>query len=150
MQRTWAFGLALAIVLFIVPGCGRQPGTEPTAPVTGTVTLDGQPIAGVSIAFIPQRGRPASGLTDASGKFTLSTFDTADGAVVGSHKVMITEPPDDAQPMPGEPGWEKWKQPKARFPAKYRDANQSGFTAEVESGKDNEFTFEMSSQSSKR
>jgi hypothetical protein len=110
------------------------------------VTYQGQPVAGASVAFIPQQGRPASGMTDASGKFTLSTFDTGDGALLGSHKVMITEAPSDNEPMPGEPGWDKWKKPKQRFPTKYSDANRSGLTAEVKAGEANEFTFDMTNQ----
>ena len=136
----------MAVVLLSSIGCGDQPGTSPTAPVSGTVTLDGKPLEGVSIAFVPTSGRPASGITNATGQFTLSTFGNRDGAVLGSHKVVLAEPPDDAQPMPGEPGWEKWKNRKARFAKKYSDPELSGFSAEVEPGKKNVFTFDMTSQ----
>lgn len=88
--------------------------------MSGAVTYNGQPIEGVSVAFVPASGRPAAGITDASGHFTLSTFGTGDGAVLGSHKVALADKVDDAQPMPGEPGWEKWKNRKARFPKMYR------------------------------
>jgi hypothetical protein len=135
--------VGLAFVVLSTIGCGAQPGTAPTAKVSGTVTYQGKPIEGVNVAFVPTSGRPASGITDASGHFTLSTFGTGDGAVLGSHKVALAEMPDDAQPMPGEPGWEKWKNRKARFAKKYGNAELSGFTAQVESGKRNVFTFDM-------
>src|SRR5262245_52825147 len=109
MSPNRIYGLPLVVALLTTVGCGAQPGTAPTARVSGTVTLNGNPIAGINVAFMPSSGRPASGVTDASGHFTLSTFGTGDGAVLGSHKVALAEPPDDAQPMPGEPGWEKWK-----------------------------------------
>lgn len=133
----------LVLAMLGALGCGRAPGTAPTARVTGTVTFQGKPVEGVNVAFVPVSGRPAAGVTDASGNFTLSTFATGDGAVLGLHKVALAEMPDDAQPMPGEPGWEKWKNRKARFPKKYGDAELSGFTAEVVSGKKNVFTFDM-------
>ncbi len=147
-DRTNLFGLL--VVLLSTVGCSAQPGTTPTAKVSGTVTLKGKPIEGVSIAFVPTSGRPASGITNAAGQFTLSTFGNGDGAVLGSHKVVLAEPPDDAQPMPGEPGWEKWKNRKTRFAKKYSDQELSGFTAEVEPGKRNVFMFDMTSPSDTR
>ena len=147
MGREWIYWAGIAVVLLCAIGCGAQPGADATARVSGTVTLNGKPIEGVSIAFVPTSGRPASGITNASGQFTLSTFGNGDGAVLGSHKVVLAEPPDDAQPMPGEPGWEKWKNRKARFAKKYADPELSGFTAEVGTGKKNVFTFDMTSQS---
>ena len=141
-MRHTVIGFGAAIVSLFVIGCS-QPGTEPTAEVTGTVTYKGKPIDGVNVGFSPERGRPASGSTDASGRFTLSTFETGDGAVPGLHKVGIAEADTGLQPMPGEPGAEKWKPPKSRISKKYADPTQSGFTAKVELGKKNEFTFDM-------
>jgi hypothetical protein len=147
MGCDWINRIGLLLVLLSTIGCGARPGTAPTARVSGTVTYQGKPIEGVNIAFVPTSGRPASGVTDASGRFTLSTFGTGDGAVLGSHKVVLAEMPDDAQPMPGEPGWEKWKNRKLRFAKKYADPELSGFTAEVKSGTKNVFSFDMTSQS---
>jgi hypothetical protein len=140
-----ATGLGLALVLVCVAGCGK-PGTAPTAEVTGTVTLDGSPIEGVGVTFLPQEGRPASGVTNASGQFTLSTFETGDGAVPGRHKVAIGEQPDESEPMPGTPEAANWKPPEARFPEKYSNPEESGFEAQVEPGKPNTFTFDMVSE----
>jgi hypothetical protein len=137
-------GFGLAIVLLFVVGCGRHPGTQPTAKVTGTVTYNGQPIERVSVVFTPESGRPASGVTDASGKFTLSTFAPGDGALPGLHKVGLREAPDIDMPMPGTPEAAGWQPAKAHFPEKYADPAQSGFTARVQLGKRNEFRFDMS------
>ena len=64
-------------------GCGGPPAAEvpDLAPVSGTVTLDGQPVAGVSVMFVPipnpanpkerTKGSGAYGSTDASGKYSL-------------------------------------------------------------------------------
>ena len=142
-QRATRLGLSVVLVLVGVVGCNAKPGTAPTLKVTGTVTYNGEPVEGASVAFIPENGRPASGTTDASGKFTLSTFESGDGAVPGKHTVAISEQPDESEPMPGTPEAENWQPSEARFPEKYSDAKQSGFTAQVELGKTNEFTFDM-------
>ncbi len=132
--------LGLAIALLAAAGCGGG-GTAPTAKVTGTVTYNGDPIEGVSVGFIPEGegGRPASGTTDASGKFTLSTFEAGDGAVLGKHSVIITEAPDDT----GNEDYSLPDESAKRFPDKYESPMTSGFEATVEKGKENSFTFDM-------
>ena len=109
----------------------------------GTVTLDGEPIGNVSVAFTPESGRPAAGATDAAGHFELSTFDAGDGAVLGKHKVVLSENVSDTAPAPDDPNFGKWKRPKPRFSKIYSDPQRTPFTAEVIDG-DNEFQFEMS------
>jgi hypothetical protein len=110
------------------------------AKVTGNVTVAGQPTADILVTFTPATGRPATGKTDASGNFTLSTFSANDGAVPGSHKVKFT----DARPTPEQPS----DQPPAPIPpppfnAKYVSEATSGITAEVEQGKTNEFKWDL-------
>lgn len=82
-------GLCFVGILFaLLVGCV---GDSRVATVHGVVTLDGKPIENASVAFMPQAGgRPAFALTDADGKFELSTFGTADGALIGNHVVTIT------------------------------------------------------------
>lgn len=36
-------------------------------------------------------GKPAYGVTDAAGRFNLTTYETGDGALVGDHQVTITK-----------------------------------------------------------
>lgn len=144
MRCAKAVAWGLTLVLVCVAGCG-QPGTAPTLKVTGTVTLDGTPIEGVGVTFFPEEGRPASGVTDGSGKFTLSTFEPGDGAVPGRHKVAMGEQPDESAPMPGTPEAENWTPPEPRFPDRYSDPEKSGFEAQVERGQQ-EFTFNMDSK----
>jgi hypothetical protein len=141
LRRT--VGLELAMVLVLVVGCGRA-GTEPTGKVTGTVTYQGKPAEGAAVTFYPEQGRPASGVTDAEGRFTVSTFASGDGAVLGKHTVTIGEAASkESPPMPGTPGAENYRPPAPRFPAKYADRSTTPFTATVEKGKKNEFTFDM-------
>ncbi|MGQ9575168.1 MAG: carboxypeptidase-like regulatory domain-containing protein [Thermoguttaceae bacterium] len=134
-------GVCLAAILVFSLGCGRS-GRPATVKVTGTVTYRGTPVEGATVGFIPEYGRPASGKTDSNGRFTLSTFAPGDGAVPGQHKVVISDMPPE-QPMPGTPEAQAWKPPAPRFPAKYADAATSGFTATVQKGQTNDFTFDM-------
>ncbi len=147
MKYLAVVGLVAALALPIVLGCG-SPGTAETAKVTGTVTYKGNPLEGVSVGLIPQGagGRPASGLTDASGKFTLSTFKTGDGAIPGAHKVVISEPtdPNKPPPMPGMPGYEAYMKKRAsRFPEKFSSDRTTTLTVTVERGKANELPIEL-------
>jgi hypothetical protein len=55
------------------------------------VTLDGAPVAGATVLFMPegQGGRPASGFTSADGEFRLTTYKDDDGALPGTYRVLI-------------------------------------------------------------
>ncbi|MFO0883713.1 MAG: hypothetical protein U0894_05920 [Pirellulales bacterium] len=58
----------------------------------------------MTITFTPAKGRPATGETDAEGKFMLSTFGKDDGAVFGKHKITLADKPAGGPPpMPGTP-----------------------------------------------
>ncbi|MEM9944023.1 MAG: hypothetical protein AAF939_20875 [Planctomycetota bacterium] len=89
-----SFGLTLL-------GCGGS-GFQ-TAPVTGVVKLDDQPVSGVVVNFTPQPtdtetvvGPFSFGRTDDEGKFTLQLRRNAGpGAVVGEHKISIQSPEYD-------------------------------------------------------
>lgn len=77
-------------VAVAVAGCGDN---LKLAKVTGTVTLDGQPLASARVLFQPQQGRPSLGITDSSGKFELQYTREKMGAVQGQHVVSITTAP---------------------------------------------------------
>src|SRR5947208_8900535 len=86
--------VCMAAMLFV--GCGKAR----TSPVEGTVLLDGKPLAGASIQFIPQGGgKDATGQTDAGGRFAMSTFQPRDGVLHGSYKVVISPPAGSADPV---------------------------------------------------
>jgi hypothetical protein len=54
------------------------------------VTYEGKPVDGASVLFIPQEGRPCTGTTDASGKFTVMTGSVA-GAAKGTYIVTVNK-----------------------------------------------------------
>jgi hypothetical protein len=107
--------------LWLAAGCGRTPAG--IVPVSGRVTLDGQPLAGAVVTFQPmQAGDPgaggSSGRTDAEGRFVLTLIDPpTPGALAGLHVVTITTATvsnDDAARPTGE-----------RVPRAWRDGSQT-------------------------
>jgi hypothetical protein len=92
-------------------GCSNS-ATRPV-PVVGVIRLEGEPLPGVLIEFIPDayrgtKGLRASALSDADGRFKLVYDDQRPGAVPGLHRVMVTDPQrrqapqgSDEPPQPG-------------------------------------------------
>jgi len=59
------------------------------------------PVAGAAVAFSPLAGgRRATGVTDAEGRFRLTTFRPGDGAVLGEHVASVYEERPAAGPAP--------------------------------------------------
>jgi hypothetical protein len=84
-------------VLALASGCGTS--EFELAPVSGTVTLDGEPVAAARVIFEPQRdgqeafsaGPGSDGMTDEAGRYSLRTSVSGDaGAVIGQHRVTIS------------------------------------------------------------
>lgn len=81
-------------MLLLLAGCGGD-GRPSLVKVTGTVTLDGQPLEGAMVALKlvtddkSKYQRPSSATTDAQGKFTPQTYVKDDGLPVGKYKVGI-------------------------------------------------------------
>ena len=143
-MRRRRFAAVMCVLLHAVAlvGCGSS-GGNPVLKVTGVVTYQGAPVADAGVTFTPEKGRPASGKTDASGKFTLSTFAKEDGAVPGLHKVAVTPNASQIAPMPGTPEAAQAAAGKPPFPPRYNSAETSGLTADVKPGAENDFKFEL-------
>ncbi len=155
-SRRMLFGgcLALAAAPFVC-GCSRSP-SPPLAKVTGVVRLDGAPIAGVEVRFVPDTskgpdGRMATGSTGADGRFVLSCFAPGDGALVGFHRVAIVPQPGVEIVGSPERPMERLT-PAAPVPRRYSDERTSGLTAEVIAGPAtaNHVEFDLATDSSSR
>lgn len=79
------WGLAISVCL---AGCSRSDLPE-LAPVTGLVTLNGEPLSNAIVTFTPTAARPSVGETDESGRFELMYLPEVDGALLGEHKVTV-------------------------------------------------------------
>lgn len=78
-------------LLLICAGCSGD-GLEPVYPVSGTITFKGKPVEGAIVAFTPNTtGQAASGTTDASGVYKLTTRSSGDGALVGKYSVTVAK-----------------------------------------------------------
>jgi len=92
----WHFGPALMLIalLSVLLGCGKKSNV---VPVSGRVTLDGQPLANVAINFGPLTGGldgayASYGKTDAEGRYWLKLVDGGQrGATVGKNRVTLNE-----------------------------------------------------------
>ncbi|MBN2293372.1 MAG: hypothetical protein JXM70_13165 [Pirellulales bacterium] len=123
-------------VLVFSTGCGH--GLDYTTKVTGTVTVNGKPANGFYVVFNPPKGRPANGTTDSQGRFSLSTFDPGDGAVLGEHVVTIT----DAFPQ-GPPPMGRITANMSRVPPIYSAVSTTPLKATVKDDETNDFTFDL-------
>lgn len=140
-------GLMLSILSVLsLAGCGGD-GRLPTATVRGKVTYNGEPLKIGSLLFVPVGGGPtAEANIDKNGNYSLGTYETADGAVLGKHQVMITAftaaggsgLPEDA--VKGDAA------PVSIIPEKFGDLAKSGLEVEVKSGK-NDVDFVLTAQS---
>lgn len=134
--RWLAATLAAAL---LVAGCG--PDRPSTVDVTGTVVYNGEPVDGAQVMFLSEAGRPATGTTDAQGRFRLMTFEPGDGALPGDHQVTITKKVEVDDPnQPDSP----YKLARDVLPTRYASPETSGLTATVDAGGENDFRFELS------
>lgn len=68
LARNGVLGLAAVLSVATISGCGSA--EDPTVPVSGNVTLDGQPLPSGRITFLPSDGKGAvAGAEVATGKY---------------------------------------------------------------------------------
>lgn len=141
--------VVLGIFCMGLVGCGGSGGPSLTA-VKGKVTYKGESLAGATVTFMPEKGTPAIGVTDASGNFTLSTGGLP-GAVEGTHRVGITKATSTNAPANPTPNdmmkmMKGGKMPtaKSEIPGKYATPQMSELEATVTAdASKNNFNFEL-------
>lgn len=89
--RTIIFGLAILSVVAI--GCsngGAGNKRVPVFTVTGKVKMNGGPLAGAMVSFVPTEGQPvAVARSNDAGEYSLTTYDPNDGAAKGAFKITV-------------------------------------------------------------
>lgn len=99
---------AVAALLCTLMGCGEK--KFQVAPVSGVCNCNGEPLSAGLVVFEPvpesgadlkQAGRAAAGVIQEDGTYVLSTFGNNDGAIVGTHRVLVFAPAleDDDAPL---------------------------------------------------
>ena len=125
-------------------GCGGAENDQPDLGlVKGVVTLEGQPLSGASISFLPDSGRTASARTDANGNYELIYIRDTPGCKLGQNKVIITTLNDNAEDdnaLEGDDAVIKVERVKETLPAKYN--RKTELVAMVKPG-ENTFDFKL-------
>src|SRR5581483_8268674 len=85
--------LLLSALAVTASGCGPK---FTYVPVEGTVTKNGRPLANVEVVFLADpdaatEGPRATGRTDEAGHYRLRTDHGDDGAVAGTHRVLVLD-----------------------------------------------------------
>jgi hypothetical protein len=155
MERTFMKSLSSTIACcaaLSLCGCSSKPDHPPTFPVTGTVMMKNRPVEGARVIFVPttEGVEAASGITDADGKFQMTTYESGDGAQAGSFRVKVAKydtskgavVAEDAKPISYEeeqklqfaPDEKPTPQAKNILPKKYNSETSSGITHTVADG----------------
>ena len=141
--------LPIALLLCLaLCGCGKRAAGPPTVdalPIKGTVTLDGKPLAGADVVFMPVDPPGAfAGTTKEDGTYQLNGL-AGKATCKGNCKVIISRmlKPDGSPVPPGEP-------PAMSFaveslPQRYSLANSTELSANVPDG-GGAFNFDLKSK----
>jgi hypothetical protein len=126
-------GIALLACL-LTSGCGGKPDLPPMERVSGTVTLDGQPLPRGTVQFVPDvsqgtEGPPGVGVIDEEGHYEIVTAGVK-GAVVGHHKISV-----EAE---GEYDDTAISMGPSLIPRHYNNPDTSRLTADVKEGQKND------------
>jgi hypothetical protein len=121
----------LCLCLILVFGCNREPPRQ--LRVTGTILVNGQPLRGGTIVFIPDakrgaRGPIASAIVDSDGSFELAT-DSGPGAIAGWHLITVAPSPSSMDLIDGL--------------ERYRHPELSGLEYEVREVGENKVTLKL-------
>ncbi|MCX7411795.1 MAG: carboxypeptidase-like regulatory domain-containing protein [Planctomycetales bacterium] len=149
LAKNWSLAVFGLAALFVA-GCGGEVVKHPPlGKVKGTVTYKGTPVSGAVVSFMMERApRGATGTTDANGNYKLTTFDTNDGAFVGTHKVTVvkfvpadaaqaskTTTPEDLAKVTAEGKLDEFvKKKKSEIPEKYTDFKTTPLQFTIEPG----------------
>jgi hypothetical protein len=139
--RLFIFCAALSSVCIAGCGGGNNKKTPKLVPVSGKVTLGGQPLTAGVVTFFPDESKgnkgeySATGSIDADGNYKLTT-DGKEGAPLGAYRVSV-----NTQGMPGSAAKESADGTKTSTPptgytattinTKYLTPTTSGLTFEV-------------------
>lgn len=149
MIRVWVMLLAMLALVVLPMGCGKaDPRPKPT-PVSGTVLYNGKPLPNARVTFLDAGSSqsPATGTTNSSGQYRLTTYSPNDGAIPGVYTVVFSATEQEERGAKGEllvPDDDpNWVPPKSLIPERYTGPATSGEKREVIAKKSNVFNFEL-------
>jgi len=148
--RAWCLAVVASAACSVLPGCGGSVVRPEMAQVQGSVTYRGKKIDKGLVTYTPVNSSGVSGGTNAlgpiesDGSYSLTTFNTGDGAILGQHVVTVSVPSQDIRELnkPKADGSIAYILPKSAIPARYSDSTKSPLRQTVVVGK-NVFDLEL-------
>jgi len=135
--------LGAIVPLCLLFGCF---GSEKIVPVSGLVTLDGEPLTGAVVGFEPiaqdgdlEAGYGSYAKTDDQGRYALRSLKNEEGALVGQHRVSVST----VMGREG-PNGEILGLTKERVPSRYN--NDTQLVIEVPAGGTDQANLELKSK----
>jgi hypothetical protein len=135
MTRTATFVLAVAVI-----GCGEGRDNLPREPISGKVTVDGQPLDEGTISFVSADGKgpPAGGKIE-NGEYSIPR---RDGPVPGDHRVYIFSPKPTGQKVKDNSEPNVLRDVRAEtLPSRYNAKTE--LKADIKAGGSNTFDFQL-------
>jgi hypothetical protein len=136
----WAMLLMVrCTALALLAGCAKP---REFAEVEGVVTMNGKPLEGIEVLFLPDpefgnAGNTSIGLTDRQGRYRIhNDRDKKDGTVLGIHRVLLIDSYANTDPagLANKP---------SRIPTHYAEAGSTPLkNVEIKTGKQ-ELNFEV-------
>ena len=145
-RRALSLSVLIAFSLLVIVGCAER--DYELVPVSGRITLNGQPAAGLKVSFQPRGKTPEDLITgpgsyakiDEQGRYSLKTAEreSEEGAVVANHVVRLIIPDEmrGGDPDSDKPG----ARPKIVLP---RNAVDGSTTFPVPSGGTDQANFDF-------
>ena len=133
-------GLLSATLVMTFGGCSGNSDGLPREAVSGTVTLDGQPLPEGLIQFLPSSPKEvmSGGAVIEGGKFSIARNE---GLLPGTYRVEISSSTGLEPPPPGEPPGPAKGTAKDLIPEQYN--RKTTLTAEVRAAGPNTFDFPL-------
>ncbi len=130
---------AASVLIVLLASAGCIDDSRRRVAVSGTVTLDGEPVNDATIIFTPSGKGLAAAATIVDGKFQLTGVD---GPTIGSHGVRIN--PNEAEMEEADPASLAQAKRRPQIPKVYQRAGE--LTAILTGEPQQQLTFELSRQ----
>lgn len=79
----------LLLTTLVLAGCSSAGDRPEVGKVAGRITINGEALSGVIVNFMPDVGRPATGMTDEDGRYKLIYLEGVEGCKLGPSTVAI-------------------------------------------------------------
>ncbi|MDR1959080.1 MAG: carboxypeptidase-like regulatory domain-containing protein [Planctomycetaceae bacterium] len=157
MVRFFTF-LGCFLILTGISGCGTEGKGLRVEYVEGVISLEGKPLPGASVTFIPlaEDGamEAAGGYSNENGVYRLTSGNgnSEKGAVLGEYRVLVSkiEAKDltEGKEYGTSTGYAKTFTQKQLLPSVYQDRTKSPLRATVKKGKNKGLDFDLKSNPS--